>query len=183
MATHEKKRHEQPGQSHLQSQPQSRPTMSPEAMPSTWHRGTMTPNRGFEPLRQMREEFDHMFDRFFRSWPSLWSGGGRSEYWGLDVEEKDDAVLVRAEAPGFEPQDFDVQVRGNQLVLCACHRQAPPETEGKLQQWSERELYRSVTLPAEVTTDNVQANYRNGVLTLTLPKTKPSSSQRIQVQG
>lgn len=179
MATHEKKRHDQPANPEMALSSRRTPS-SPEAMPSTWQRGSMTPHR-FEPLRQMRQEFDQMFDRFFRGWPSLW-GGDRSEYWGLDVEEKDDAVLVRAEAPGFEAADFDVQIRGNQLVLCACHRQEPAK-EGKMQHWSQQELYRSVTLPSDVATENVEASYQNGVLTLTLPKTKPSSSQRITVKG
>jgi len=180
MATHDKRRHEQEP-----AAASGHELSKPGGVPATEHRGPLARQGGFEPLRQMRDEFDRMFDRFFRTWPSVWEGGNRSNYWGFDIEDKDDVVMIRAEAPGFEPGDFDLQVRGNQLVLSASHREEPSEKDKDkpMRQWSHQELFRSVTLPAEVTAEKVDANYRNGVLTVTLPKTTPRSSQRIKVQG
>ena len=91
-------------------------------------------------------------------------------------------MVVRAEAPGFEPGDFDLQVRGNQLTLCACHQDDSGKTDGGYQ-WSRQEFSRTVTLPDDVDPEKVEANYRSGVLTVTLPKAKPSSSRKITVQG
>src|SRR5262245_15210650 len=63
------------------------------------------------PLARFRDEMDALFDRFFGRWPALpeWSSGPQ-QFWGVDVDETDKEVVVRAEAPGFEPQDFDIQV-------------------------------------------------------------------------
>ena len=174
MATHEKKRNPAETKHEMSKHEAGTPAQHEQ-------RGSLSRAGRFDPWRQMRQEFDHMFDRFFRGFPSMWEGGGRSEFWGFDVEDKDDAVLVRAEAPGFEPGDFDLQVRGNQLVLSASHHEEGGEKEQS--HWSQRELFRSVTLPAEVTAEKVDAKYQNGVLTIKLPKTTPSSSQRIEVKG
>ena len=67
-----------------------------------------------------------LFDQFSRSWLGLASPGWDAG-WGLDVREEDGNVIVRAEAPGFEPSDFDIQVRGDQLVLSATHRSESQE--------------------------------------------------------
>ncbi len=116
-----------------------------------------------------------MFDRFSRGWLGLPAGG-----WGTDVWEDDDRVTVRAEAPGFEPADFDIQVRGDQLVVCACHKSEQKE-EG-YRGWR-NEFYESVLLPAGVGADKVKAAYRNGVLTVTLPKAEDGKAKRIPVEG
>lgn len=179
MATHEKKRSEQ-------NNPQSRETSKGDL--TTPHRSALPARFGRPepfPLRQIRDEFEHLFDRFLPAWPSFWEGRDRSDFWGLDVDEQDDSVLVRAEAPGFEPGDFDLQVRGNQLLLCASHQEESKESGEKERsyQWSQHALCRTVELPTDVSADKVEANYKNGVLTVKLPKATPSTSRRITVQG
>src|SRR5262245_8888950 len=84
-------------------------------------RGAVSSYGGFEPLYRLHEEFNRLFDQFLPGWPSPWEGSQR-DGWGLDLQEDDSAVAVRAEAPGFEPSDFDIQVRGDQLVLRAAHK-------------------------------------------------------------
>lgn len=141
------------------------------------HRGgAAAPYRGWEP-------FDRMVEQFFRGWPALWAGVGRDWHWGLDVHESDGEIVVRAEAPGFEPGDFDIQVRGDQLVLRASHRAEAEEKDRGYHEWSRQEFYRSVPLPAGIDPDKVAARYRNGVLAVTLPKTEESKGRRIAVQG
>jgi HSP20 family protein len=100
--------------------------------------------------------------------------------WDLDVEDREDKIVVRAEAPGFEPDDFDLQVRDNQLMLCAC-QSGESEVDGG-RQWHQQELYRSIPLPAGIDAEHVDAQYRNGILTVTLPKTEKTKSRRINVK-
>src|SRR5215831_19212240 len=116
-------------------------------------------------LSRLRDEFDRLFDQFSRGWLGFPAGRGDGG-WGMDMREDDNTVTVRAEAPGFEPSDFEVQVRGDQLVMCACHK-AENEEEGGARGWQRSEFYEAVTLPAEVDADKVKANYRQGVLTVT----------------
>ena len=54
---------------------------------------------------RMRAELDRLMERLAGEWPSHWEGNGWR--WGLEVEDQDDAVVVRAEAPGFEPGDLE----------------------------------------------------------------------------
>jgi HSP20 family protein len=147
--------------------------------------GMLTPARpwtgAFAPLSRLRTEFDRLFDDFFHTWPSSW-GGERELAWDVDMQERDDAVVIRADAPGFEPSDFDVQIRGDHLVLCACQsEESAKEEEGF--RWRKREFYRSIPLPAEIDADKIDANYRNGVLTLTLPKTEHTKGRKIEIKG
>jgi HSP20 family protein len=140
-------------------------------------------NRDMSPYRRGEiEPFNRMIDQFFRGWPTLWNGGiDRNWRWGLEVQEKEAEIDVRAEAPGFEPDDFDVKVRGDQLILSASHK-AESEDYG-YREWSEQEFYRTVTLPADVDAGKVEAHYRNGVLDVKLPKAESSKAQKITVQG
>jgi HSP20 family protein len=115
--------------------------------------------------------------------PTQEQEGRRDRHWGLDVQESDDNVVVRAEAPGFEPDDFDLQVRGDQLTLRAAHKADDDDAERGYREWRRQELYRSVLLPAHIDANHVQANYRNGMLTVTMPKTEDSKARHITVQS
>jgi HSP20 family protein len=138
--------------------------------------------RGRWPLSRLRSEFDRLFDDFFRGGPMLgaWPEEPESR-WGLDVRDEDDKVVIRAEAPGFEPQDFNLQVHDNQLELCAC-QSAESEQAGE-RHWHQQELYRSIPLPSGVDEEHVDAQYHNGVLTITVPKTEQSKRRRIEVKS
>lgn len=156
----------------------SRPTAN---APAAYRRG-MTSNWGHEPFRRMREEFDRMFDQFFGNWPAF-SESGRQSHWGCDVQEDDGSIMVRAEAPGFEPSDFELQVRGDQLVMRASHKTESQEKQRGYQEWQQQEFFRSIMLPTGADPEKVEANYRNGVLTVTLAKTEECKAKRIAVKG
>jgi len=132
---------------------------------------------GREPLLRLRDEFDRLFDQFSRGWLGVPAGG-----WGIDVREDDNNVIVRAEVPGFEPSDFDIQVRGDQLIMCACHKTEEKQESG-YRGWQRNEFYEALTLPSGVDADQVKAAYRQGVLTVTLPKVEDGKAKRITVQG
>ena len=74
------------------------------------------------PLARLRDEFEAMFDRFLTRWPaaSEW-GWGTDRFWDVDVQDSDKEIRVRAEAPGFEPKDFEIHVSGNLLTIRAEH--------------------------------------------------------------
>jgi HSP20 family protein len=135
------------------------------------------------PFNRLRDEFNRMFDQFFGGWPAFWEGGQRQHHWGLDMDEDEKSVTVRAEAPGFEPQDFDIQVRGDQLVMCACKKAESQEKEHGFHQWQQHDFFESVTLPTAIDPSKVEAQYKNGILTVTMPKTEDSKGRRIEVKG
>lgn len=134
------------------------------------------------PLGQFRREFDAIFDRFFHGWPTPfmaeWPG---DRFWGLDLDDAGNEVVVRAEAPGFEAKDFDIQVSGNLLTIRA-QQKSEPDGKSKNGYQYERQFQRSVTLPAGVDVDKVDARYRNGILELHLPKLPQALGRRIEVK-
>jgi len=90
-------------------------------------------------------------------------------------------VVVRAEAPGFEPGDFDVQVQDHRLTLRAVRKSETKKDEGR--EWSQRECYQSVTVPPGIDKDKVEVRYNNGVLMITLPKTPDAKGRRVPVKS
>lgn len=132
-------------------------------------------------LGRLRDEFDRMIDEFSRNWPSLSENGNWK--WDVDIEDGEKEIVVRAEAPGFEAEDFDVQVAEGRLTLRASHKSETKAAEGKPAEYHARECYESVVLPAEVDADKVDAKYHNGVLTISLPKTEQSRAKRIAVSA
>ncbi len=131
------------------------------------------------PLNRIRTEFDSLFDRFLSEWSGFRSGEWGAS-WGLDMEDKDQALAIRVEAPGFETEDFDIQVSGNLLTIRAERKDEAGAKE--TQSYSRRRLQRSLTLPASVETDKVEARYRNGILELILPKMPEAQGRRIEVK-
>ncbi len=145
-------------------------------------RGALAPHREFPFfLSRMRDQFDQLFDRLVRQWPSLAEGDGWR--WGLDVRDEADAIVVQAEAPGFEAGDIDVQVSDDRLVLRASKKVETKDETGKIREYREQKCYESVTLPAGINRDKVEAKDHNGVLTVTLPKTAESKAKKIAVKA
>ena len=144
--------------------------------------GALAPVHGFPALmRRMQSEFDELFDRFARNWPVTLEDFGKGWRWGLDVEDKDDSVVVKAEAPGFEAGDFDVRVSGDRLILRAARKTETKEKEGEYRE--ECECYESMTLPPGIDKEKIDARYHSGVLTVTIPKTKEGKGKKIAVKN
>jgi len=123
--------------------------------------------------REMNRLFDDVFNRFDTSVPSLlgtipgWSGGS----WpSLEVTASEQEVQISAELPGMDEKDVEVLVNDDILTIRGEKRS---ETEDKGRRLSERyygRFERSVALPFEVEEDKAEASFKNGVLTVTLPK-------------
>jgi HSP20 family protein len=135
------------------------------------------------PLQRFRDEFDSLFERFFSSLPTPFTDWqGTQPFWDFGIEDAGNEVVVRAEAPGFENHDFNIQVSGNQLTIHAERKHEGKGTDDGYN-YSERRLHRSLTLPAGVDADKVEASYRNGVLELHFPKSPEAQGKRITVKS
>jgi len=153
--------------------------------PRPGQRSQLPAFRAEHPLRRLREEMDMLFDRFFGHWPAPEEAPALPErFWDVDVEEADKEVVVRAEAPGFEPKDFDIHISGNTLTIKAEHKEEAEEKETGYRRWEQRygQFQRSLPLSTDVNTDKVEARYHSGVLEVHLPRTEPSPRKRIEVK-
>jgi HSP20 family protein len=133
-----------------------------------------------DPLHRFRREFDDLFDRLWGNWLSPLDGWQGSA-WGLDLRDAGNEYVVRAEAPGFEADEFDVRVSGDVLTVTAEHREEVKDGDQVAEQ-RYGTYQRSVLLPAGVDRDKVEARYRNGVLEVRLPKTPEAQGRRVEVK-
>jgi HSP20 family protein len=130
------------------------------------------------PFELMRREFDTVFDRFFGGWP-LAEPAEMTRAWGIEWTEGEKEMVLRAELPGFEAAEINVEVAGDVMTITAEHK--VPEGEAK-KETEYRQMRRSFTLPETVTTENVEAVYRNGILELHLPKRPEVQPRKIEVK-
>jgi HSP20 family protein len=137
------------------------------------------------PVTKMHEEFNTLFNRFFGNWPMLFEPPTEMErYWNLEMKETEKEFLVRAEAPGFEPGEFTLEIVENVLLLKAEHTHEVEKKEKEVEFTERRNLHyeRRVPLPAAVCAEKVEATYRNGVLEVRLPKAEEAKKFRIPVK-
>jgi HSP20 family protein len=103
----------------------------------------------------------------------------------LDLAETDNGLEVRMDVPGMEAKDIDIQVNANVLTVSG-ERKEEREEKGKTYHRVERHVgafSRTVTLPCPVKEDAVDAQYKNGLLTIKLPKTEEAKARKITVKG
>jgi HSP20 family protein len=133
-------------------------------------------------LSRMREELDRYFDQLAKEFAAYMPTNGTGWNWGLEVDDEDENIIVKAEAPGFEADDFDVRVEDSRLVLRASKKVETKDEKGKVTEYREQQCYESVSLPAGVEKEKVEAKYHNGLLTITLPKSAESKAKKITVK-
>jgi HSP20 family protein len=144
--------------------------------------GNVVP-RNASPFALLHQEFDSLFDRVFGNWLSPFQDDWSTPGWGLYMKDTGTDYVVKAEAPGFEPGEFDVHVTGNQLHIRAEHKEEANEGEEPGYRESRQARFeRWLTLPAGTDAEKVEARYRNGVLEVRLPKTAEALGRRIEVK-
>ncbi|MGD9644822.1 MAG: Hsp20/alpha crystallin family protein [Pirellulales bacterium] len=139
------------------------------------------------PLADLRQEVNRLFDNFLRE-PFEWAERTIGSFgpWqpAVDVAETDEEVVVRAEVPGLKPDDFEVTVTGDQLVLSG-EKKETEQRKVKGARWTETRsgaFRRAIRLPVAVQADKVAATHENGVLTIHLPKVPGAVPKRIPVK-
>jgi HSP20 family protein len=152
---------------------------------------------GPEPWQSFRGEMDRLFDRFTGGFgfPSVRRLFDVEPLWrddtvtgltmpAVDVSEDGKAFRITAELPGMSEKNIDVTVTGD-LVILKGEKQQEREEKGKNRYLSERSygsFQRSFYLPDGVASDKITAEFTNGVLTVTLPKTTEAQAQQKKIE-
>lgn len=105
----------------------------------------------------------------------------------IDVYDRGDALVIKAIIPGATPDDIDIEVESNSLILRGRVGYGLSEEEARHLTWYQREIHsgtfvETVPLPVPVELDNAAAVFDNGILTLTLPKPEQTRVRRIPVR-
>ncbi len=135
-----------------------------------------------DPFLSLHREVNRLFDDVFRGFDGGLPSVGRASAFGgswpnVEISDSDKEIKVTAEVPGLEEKDIEVLLDDGVLTLKGEKRS---ETEDKDRQFSERyygRFERRIALGYEIDEDKVDARFKNGVLSVTLPKTAKAQSQ------
>lgn len=151
-------------------------------------RGDVTVNREEEhPLTLFERDMNRMFDEFFSgfglapSWESGWSTFSPQ----VDIVDNDKEIKVSVELPGLDEKDIEVTLSHDMLTISGEKRQEK-EDKGKNYYRMERSygsFKRAIPIPCEIKTEAIDATFKNGVLSIALPKaTEGQCRQKIAVK-
>jgi len=136
--------------------------------------------RNWEPLKEMAKLFEWRPAKMF-NW-----GENELRFPALDVEDKGDSLVVRAEIPGVKPEEMEVELNGDQLLIRGEKKEEKEEKdEEKKYYYKERSFgsfSRSVNLGIELDPELVKAEYKDGILTVTLKKAEAKKARKIDIK-
>jgi HSP20 family protein len=139
----------------------------------------------FREVSRLRREMDRLWDDFF--------GPGRRAFrpleaeWApaVDVSETADKVVIKAEVPGMDAKNIDISLSGEVLTIKGEKKSEREEKKENyhLVERSYGSFSRAVRLPAAVDADKIEANYKQGVLTITCPKKEEAKPKAITIKS
>mgnify|MGYP003574131752 FL=1 len=144
------------------------------------------------PFEEMDRLFDTMFNRrwlqpfheMFPRWPFYGEQEFDMRMPRIDVLDRENEILVRAELPGVDKKDLDVSLTGQTLVIKGetSHREEEQKDEYYRTEITEGKFGRTIRLPDEVDGKHVKADFKDGMLEVHLPRTRKVERQKIDVE-
>ena len=147
-----------------------------------WQRPDLTTWPSFGRLTDLRDDLDRLFGLPLAEWArnsNILSGWNPA----LDLYEDKDTLYVKVELPGMKREDVDVSLHEGSLSISGERKSEQKHEDAEVYR-AERffgRFQRTVTLPTPVAADKVKAQYKDGILTITLPKTEESKPKHIDV--
>ena len=148
-----------------------------------WQRPETSNWAPWDQWMNLRDEINRLFEAPFGD------VGNESEFFGwapaLDLYEDKDNLLVKAELPGMKKEDIDISLHQGSLIISGERKEETSDGEGENSR-SERffgRFQRALKLPKPVDANNVTASYKDGILTVKLPKTEESKPKQITVKA
>ena len=147
-----------------------------------WQRPELTTWPGYGRLTDLRDEIDRLFESPLTEWArasNLLSGWSPA----LDIYEDKDNLFVKVELPGMKREEIDVSIHEGSLSISGERKSEQTHEDADVYR-AERffgRFQRTVTLPTPLAADKVKAQYKDGILTITLPKTEEAKPKHIDV--
>ena len=132
-------------------------------------------------LMTLRQAMDRLFeDSFVR--PGRMLDGSSVTHLPLDIYTTQDAVVVRASVPGVNPDDVEITIEGSRLTIRGTTQPQKDEGDYLLQEQRYGPFARTIDLALPVQADKAEASFKNGLLTLTIPKAEEIKPKTIKVR-
>jgi len=153
-------------------------------------RGTVTPFRSFEERFEQMERFmDRMMGglslgHWMRPFERDWAGFSEMRAPAVDLIERENEILVRAELPGVKKEDISVSLAADSITIETLSKKEEEEEKGDYRRREIRSsaYSRNVGLPSNVNAEAAKAVFNDGVLEVTLPKTPEAKGRTVPVE-
>jgi HSP20 family protein len=133
-------------------------------------------------LARLHRDMDDLFGTFFGGMPA-WAE--RQVWPAIDISENESDITVKAEVPGCKAEDIDISVQGNTLSISG-QKKHEKEDKEKGFYYAERSygsFRRDLTLPSEVEPGSIEASYKDGILTIRMPKSEKAKAVKVKVKS
>jgi HSP20 family protein len=138
---------------------------------------TMTRWRPFAEIEDLRKRMEHMLEEI---------GSGEPRKWSLPIDliERDDKFVMKANVPGLTPDELKIEVEDDVLTVSGRHEESAEEKEENYVRRERRvgSFSRSITLPKGVAADQVDATCKDGVVEISFPKPKEEAPTAVTIQ-
>jgi len=139
----------------------------------------------FAELARMQRDVEDMVERFFGGEIGSTGAGSMTFSPPIDIVDKNGEIVVRADLPGMEQKDIQIEVQDGSLTIRGERKEERKETNDNYR-WSERwegQFMRTISLPAGIDPAKIQAQFKNGVLEVHMPKKQEAAPKKIEVKG
>jgi HSP20 family protein len=147
----------------------------------------MTPVTGMlRPFFSISRDIEDMFSSFFRNATFMTQNFANMNLTPrLDIEENENQYVILADVPGLDEKNLDIQITSDNLLTLTGERESIRESQQKRNRMHTVErsygaFRRVLALPQDANTDRVEANYKNGVLTITVPRQQQNELQQVK---
>jgi HSP20 family protein len=126
----------------------------------------------------LKSDMDRLFDR----WWSLLAGGSAGQSFpSIDAVEGKDALIIKAEVPGYHPDEIEITVSGDELTILGKRTMERISGDLGAGRSTVKSFSRTLRLPCSVDSEKIAALYQEGVLTIKMPKKSSAGRRRIEI--
>lgn len=136
----------------------------------------------FKDFMTLRQAMDRLFEESVVRPIPMWGDGQSRRHLPLDVWETPDAIVVRASVPGAKPDEVEITIEGGTVTIRGEIRVPQDEGTFLLQEQRYGPFARSIELNMPVEADQADASFKDGILTLTIPKAEEVKPRVIKVK-
>ena len=137
-----------------------------------------------QKISRMRKDMDRLFERLWDDFGMPVSPATVRELPQIDLSEREDKLIIKAEIPGMNPEDMDISLTDDVLTIKGEMKHTHTD-EGEDYHRIERRygfFSRNIQLPCKVTMDQIIATYKKGILHIEMPKCKPDAAREIKIK-
>ncbi len=137
-----------------------------------------------QEIRRLRKDMDRLFSRLRNGFGAPAWPGEALEGLYIDLLEREDALTVRVEIPGINPEDLKISVTNDRLTISGEKSEERIDDSRYYYRVERRfgSFSRTIRLPCKVEIDNIEATYKKGVLNIVMPKSKPEKKNKVSIQ-